>query len=93
MIGFQTRFRVNQFEVLMALPTAVATQLKELNIAVTNLLNDRERINDLFDTELGASTWSLLSATNQTIVKTALITHMQTSITDLNSVIAALQLL
>jgi len=77
----------------MAVPTPVATQLAALNAAVNRLIADRDRINDLFEDGLGASTWSLLSAPNQTLVKNALITDMQAASTQIDTVIAALQTL
>lgn len=75
----------------MALPTAVAQQIVALNAAIAKVVADRDRINNLFEDGLGASTWSLLSAVNQQAAKNAIVSDMQASVTNMNAVITALQ--
>ena len=77
----------------MPLPVAVLTQINALNSSISKLIADRDRINNLFEDGLGASTYSLLSAQNQQVVKNAIISDMQTDVASINSVITALQAL
>lgn len=75
----------------MAIPTAVQTQITNLNAAITRLCTDRDRIVNIFEDGLGASAWSLMSAQNEQTVKNAIISDMQAAVTAANNVITALQ--
>jgi len=74
----------------MAVPANVQTQINALNANVNKLLDDRGRLIGWFDDGLGASVWSLLSASNQTAAKNALVSDMQTAVNNLQSVVNAL---
>lgn len=74
----------------MALPAPVATQLSALNANVTKLLQDRDRVDNIFDDGLGNSVYNLLSAANRQAFKTAIVNDMQVAVTALQAVVTAL---
>lgn len=77
----------------MSVPASVATQMSALNAALNLLVKDRERINSIFENDLGSSVWDLLSAGEKTGVKNALIADMNSArdqITAVNNALAAL---
>jgi hypothetical protein len=74
----------------MAVPAAVATQLTALNAAMTRLLQDRDRIGDVFDDGLGNSVYNLLSSSNQAVFKNAVVNDMGAARDAITSVINAL---
>ena len=76
-----------------ALTPALQTQINSLNTAVNRLLTDRDRIVNIFEDGLGATTWSLLTPANQLLVKNAIIADMQVAATEIDAIIAALQAL
>jgi hypothetical protein len=74
----------------MALPSNVQAQITVLNTNVNKLLDDRGRLIGWFDDGLGNSVWNLLSASNQTAAKNALVSDMQAAVTALQGVVNAL---
>jgi len=75
----------------MAVPAAVATQIAAFNAAINRLVTDRDRILNLFEDGLGASTYSLLSVSNQQAAKTAITNDMGSGRDSVSAVITALQ--
>lgn len=68
-------------------PTNVQSQIDILNANMNKLVTNRERLIAWFDDGLGASVWSLLSASNKTAAKNALVTDMQTAVNNIQAVV------
>jgi hypothetical protein len=67
----------------MALPSNVQAQVDVINVNVNRVIANRQQLEDWFNDRLGASIWSLVTASNQTIAKNALVADLQTAITAL----------
>ena len=69
----------------MALPSNVQVQVDAINVNVNRVIANRQQLEDWFNDRLGASIWSLVSVSNQTIAKNALVADLQTAITALQA--------
>lgn len=74
----------------MAVPVAVQTQINNLNSGMNKIVKDRERLNSIFESDLGGSIWDLLSAGEKTAVKNAICGDLYSARDQISAAIDAL---
>lgn len=74
----------------MATPAPVAAQLSALNVALNRLVADRERVQNVFEDNLGGSVWGLMTSQNQTVFKNAVVADMTAARDQITAVVNAL---